>query len=348
MTHSLTVTEFLSAPGLLLDVRSPAEYAQGHIPGAVSFPLFSNEERAQVGTCYKQQGRELAIELGLKLVGPKLADFVTWAKQLAPDRRVRIHCWRGGMRSGSMGWLLETAGFEVSLLVGGYKAFRRWALEQFERPRPILMVGGMTGSGKTDILKALAEQGAQTLDLEQLAHHRGSSFGALGMLPQPSTEHFENRIAVAWAGFRSQQPVWIEAESKRVGTCRIPEALFQQMDRAPVLEIVRSRAERLNYLVQIYGTADRQELIVATERIRKRLGGVRTQQAVDLIQQGRLAEASDLILEYYDKTYRYDLQRRAVEIYSIDVAGLSAAAAAERLLKQAALLTQPHQPLASC
>lgn len=333
MVRSLTVEQFLQAPGVILDVRSPGEYEQGYIPGAVSFPLFTNEERAKVGTCYKQQGRDQAVELGFEIAGPKCANFVKQAKSLAPDRRVRVHCWRGGMRSGAIGWILEMAGLEVSVLAGGYKAFRNWVLAQFQVPRSILILGGMTGMGKTDILAALADRGAQVLNLENLANHRGSSYGNLGLPEQPSTEQFENLIAVQWVNFDPAQPVWIEAESKRIGVCRIPDALFQQMDRSPVIEVTRPRSERLQSLVNVYGLSDRQDLIDATERIRKRLGGQRTQAAVKLIQENQLPAACDIILDYYDKTYTYDLHRRHVSIHSLDITGLTPEASADRLLE---------------
>ncbi|WP_088892527.1 tRNA 2-selenouridine(34) synthase MnmH [Leptolyngbya ohadii] len=329
----LNTIDFLASPGVLLDVRSPGEYEQGHIPGAVSFPLFTNEERAQVGTCYKQEGRDAAVELGFQLAGPKFAEFIATAKQLAPNRQVRLHCWRGGMRSEAVAWVLRMAGFQGVTLKGGYKAFRNWALRTFEQPKPIVILGGMTGTGKTDVLLALREQGAQVLDLEAIASHRGSSYGSLGLPPQPTNEQFENEIAVQWASFHADSPIWIEAESKRIGTCRIPESLFQQMDRAEVLEIVRPRSERLALLVGVYGTADREALVTATERIRKRLGGLRTQQAVDLIRQGQLSEGFGIVLEYYDKTYTYDLERREVVIHPIEVAGLSADRAAVKLLE---------------
>lgn len=334
MAEALTVEAFLQASGIILDVRSPAEYAQGHIPGAVSFPLFTDEERATVGTCYKQQGRDQAVELGFEIAGPKCADFIKRAKALAEDRPLRLHCWRGGMRSEAVAWILTMAGLEVRLLVGGYKAFRRWVLERVEQPKPILIVGGMTGVGKTDILKALADRGAQVLDLERLANHRGSSYGNLGLPAQPTTEQFENEIALEWSAFNTQTPIWIEAESKRVGTCRIPQALFQQMDRSPVLEVNRSRQERIDALVELYGAADRQELIAATQRIHKRLGGQHTKAAVDFLQQGNLNAACDLILQYYDKTYTYDLQRRQVPMYAIDITGCSAAMSAALLLEK--------------
>lgn len=328
----LTFDEFLHAPGPILDVRSPGEYAQGHIPEAVSFPLFSDSERAEVGTCYKQQGRDQAVELGFALAGPKFASFISEAKSLSPQRRVRLHCWRGGMRSEAVAWVLQLAGFEVTLLVGGYKAFRRWVLQQLALPKPILILGGMTGTGKTDILQSLATLGAQVIDLEGLASHRGSSFGALGLPAQPTNEQFENQLALAWAQIDSRNPVWLEAESRRIGLCRIPDPLFHQMEQAPVLEIRRQRAERLAHLVAVYGTINRQELITATERIQRRLGGLRTQQAVAHLQQNQLAAAFDLILDYYDRTYSYDLERRQIRVEPIEASGLTQIELAQRLL----------------
>jgi tRNA 2-selenouridine synthase len=334
MPQVLTADEFLNAPGVILDVRSPAEYEQGHIPGAVSFPLFSDEERAQVGTCYKQQGQEKAIELGLAIVGPKLAHFVTQAKTIAPTRQVRLHCWRGGMRSSNMALLLETAGMKVSLLEGGYKAFRRWVRTTLATPRKILVLAGMTGTGKTAVLSALAERGEQVLDLEQLANHRGSSYGNLGLPAQPTTEHYENLIALTWQQFDSQRPVWLEAESRQVGTCRIPTEIFQPMMQADVIQIERSYAERLSLLLKDYGQVDINELIAATERLKKRLGGERTQRAIEAIQKGDSATALQIVLAYYDKTYRYDLQQRQPCLCTINLTGLTNDEAVNLLLEK--------------
>ncbi|MBT9311539.1 tRNA 2-selenouridine(34) synthase MnmH [Leptothoe kymatousa] len=334
MTQLLSITDFWQAPGPILDVRSPGEYAQGHLPHAVSFPLFSDEERAQVGTCYKQQGKETAVELGLEIVGPKMAGLVKQAKTLAPERQVRVHCWRGGMRSGSVGWLLETSGLDVALLTGGYKAFRGWVRSTLAMPRPMIVVGGMTGTGKTDILHALRDLGEQVLDLEGLANHRGSSYGALMQPPQPSTEQFENLLAEQWCQFSPDRPVWIEAESRQVGACRVPDEIMQQMEAANTLEILRSEPERLKLLVEIYGQADPDGLIAATERLQRRLGGLRTQTAVEHIKQGDLAAAASVVLSYYDRTYRHDLVRRGKEIPTVNVAEMSAMDAARCLLYQ--------------
>ncbi len=331
MVQSLHPDEFLKTSGAILDVRSPGEYTQGHIPGAKSLPLLSDEERAKVGICYKQNGRESAVELGFEIVGPKCASLITQAKILAPDKTIRLYCWRGGMRSESMAWLLEMAGFNVTVLKGGYKAFRGWGRSLFQIPQQIIILAGMTGSGKTEILNALAARGEQILDLEKLANHRGSSYGGLGQPAQPTNEQFWNLITIHWAKLNRQKPVWIEAESKGIGICRIPQEIVEQMMRSrsvagavsPVVEITRSREERVQLLVEIYGNAATEELVRATKRIQKRLGGVRTQQAIELIQQGNLAAACHIILDYYDKTYRYDLNKRHVEIHRINLSGLS-------------------------
>jgi tRNA 2-selenouridine synthase len=328
---ALAIDAFLQAPGPILDVRSPGEYAQGHLPGALSFPLFSDDERAKVGICYKHAGRDAAVELGFDLAGGKFGDFIRTARDLAPDRRVRLHCWRGGMRSGAVAWVLTLGGFEVTTLEGGYKSFRRWGHRHFAEPRSLRVLGGMTGTGKTHILHALAAQGESVVDLEAHANHRGSSYGGLDMPPQPSTEQFENLIAMDLATLPCDRPLWLEAESRRIGTCRVPEALFLQMDAAPTVEIVRPLEERLSILVDMYGATDREALVVATERIRKRLGGQRTQAAIALLRTGDLRAAFTILLDYYDRAYRYDLERRQKTIPTVDVTGCDAAAAAEKL-----------------
>ncbi|QQE66504.1 tRNA 2-selenouridine synthase [Leptolyngbya sp. BL0902] len=333
MPIALSVDDFLQQSGPILDVRSPGEYAQGHIPSAVSFPLFSDDERAQVGTCYKQVGRDAAVELGFEIAGPKCATFVRQAKELAPDLSLRVHCWRGGMRSGGVGWILETAGFQVYTLAGGYKAYRQWVRQVLATPKPIVVLGGMTGTAKTLILRELAQMGEPVIDLEHLANNRGSSYGALMLPPQPSTEHYENLLAAAWAQFGGDRSIWLEAESRRVGTCRIPDELFLQMLAAPALEVTRSVEERLDLLVSIYGGADPEDLVMATQRIQRRLGGQHAKAAVDLIRAGDLRSACAIILAYYDRTYRHDLERRGKTIPQIDITGLSPDQSAQRLLQ---------------
>ncbi|MFM2430664.1 MAG: hypothetical protein RLZZ511_1877 [Cyanobacteriota bacterium] len=335
MPQSLAIEAFLASPLPLLDSRSPSEFAQGRMPNAISFPLFDDAERAAVGTCYKQVSQEAAIELGLELVGPKLAGFVRQAKTIAPDRRVRLHCWRGGMRSQSLAWLLETAGFEVQVLSGGYKSFRRWVRATLAQPKRLTVLGGMTGTGKTALLHDLAALGEQVLDLEQLANHRGSSYGALGLPPQPSQEQFDNDLAIAWAQFQPDRRVWLEAESRRIGVCRIPDEILKPMLNTPVIQVERSLDFRLKLLEQIYGQSDPAELIKATQRISKHIGGQNANQAIEYIQAGNLKPAIAIVLSYYDKTYTYDLQRRGVPIIPVITAGMNARTIAQKLITTA-------------
>jgi len=336
------VERFLQGTAPVVDVRAPSEFAQGHIPGARNLPLFSDEQRAAVGTTYKQQGRQAAVQLGLELVGPRLGELGSqlsaWAEE-AGGAPLRLHCWRGGMRSESVAWLASQLDLPVVLLEGGYKSFRRWALALFDTPWPIHLMGGRTGSGKTDLLLALAERQVAVVDLEGLAHHRGSSFGSLGMPPQPSSEHYENRIALALHGYREAEQIWVEAESVQVGRCRIPGGIWRQMQAAPLLEIRRPLEERLEQLVEVYGSQDPDALKEATERIARRLGPQRTAAALEAIEAQQWGEAARQMLDYYDRCYDHELERHgAADQHRLlgheDLAGLSAEAAADQLISR--------------
>ncbi|MFM8451159.1 MAG: tRNA 2-selenouridine(34) synthase MnmH [Haliscomenobacter sp.] len=293
-------------PGVVLDVRTPAEYAAGHIPGAVNLPLFSNEERVVVGTLYKQVSPQAAFQKGLKYAGAKLAWYVSEAERLSPNRQVTIHCWRGGQRSGSLAWLLSFAGFEVTVLQGGYKAYRRHILAEFEsRSMPYLILGGPTGSGKTALLHQMERMGEQILDLEKLAHHKGSSFGALGELPQPSVEQFENNLYAALHRLEPGRRVWVENESRSIGRVFLPEGLWHRLQRSPLIEVHMPFEARVNHLVEGYGQFSGEELEAAFVRIERKLGGQFVKAALESLQQGDYAAAAAIALKYYDKTYAY-------------------------------------------
>ena len=333
-TPLLTVDAFLAAGGPLVDVRSPGEFEQGHIPQAINLPLFSDGQRAQVGTCYKQEGRQAAVMLGLALVGPRLQELAQGLSALAqPDQPIRLHCWRGGMRSSSMAWLASSLELPVVLLDGGYKGYRRWVLASFERPLPLLLLAGRTGTGKTDLLQALAQRGQAVVDLEGLANHRGSSFGGLGMAPQPSSEHYENLLAATLLALQGRSPIWLEAESAQVGRCRIPGALWRQMGEAPAIEIQRSQQERVGQLVATYGHHGQEALGAATARISRRLGPQRSAAALAAIEVSDWAGACAQMLDYYDRCYDHELTRRQRPLLaSFDLSGLDPAAAAELLI----------------
>ncbi|PJJ48703.1 tRNA 2-selenouridine(34) synthase MnmH [Hymenobacter chitinivorans] len=308
----IPLSDFLTGPAdaPILDVRAPIEYAHGHIPGALSLPLFSDEERARIGTAYKQVSQDRAIHIGLDFFGPKMSRMVKQAQKLAPNKEVRLHCWRGGMRSGAVHWLLELAGFKVHLLDKGYKDYRRWALAQFAEPRPMLILGGLTGSGKTDVLHELARRGETIVDLEGLANHKGSSFGAIGLPPQPTPEQFENNLALELSQLPAGVTPWLEDESLTIGRLTIPKPLFEQMRAAPLLVLDIPRPVRTRKLAAEYGKEDPQQLAEAIQRISKRLGGLATKEALAAIEVGDMEKMVDIALSYYDKTYGFGLDNK--------------------------------------
>jgi len=359
LIQQLNIKQFLDKATYLplIDVRSPAEYERGHIPGAVNIPVFDNDERAEVGTMYKQVGRDKAILLGLRIVEGKLAGFVKKVKNSPPPTpplqlplpsgrgpgggaAVLIHCWRGGMRSERFAELLEQAGFEVYTLERGYKAYRNFVLERFEQkfspfgglgvlsagsPPPsggagggLLILGGMTGSGKTEVLQYLVRSGHQVLNLEEIANHKGSAFGHLGQELQPTTEQFHNDISVVWQKFNLNKTIWIEDESQAIGTVRIPEPLFLQMRKSPVIKIELSREIRAKRLVNEYAMFDNEQLKKVILKIEKRLGGLNTKNALDALEKHDYLAVADITLRYYDKAYNYGLSKRSPDsVFSI-------------------------------
>lgn len=338
----------------LLDVRSPAEYQTAHMAGAHNLPLFSDAERAQVGTAYARQGQEAASLLALRLVGGRLADMVESARRIcpprpltpdaaaalaacpaasagtipampetpsAPCRHVLLHCWRGGLRSRSVGWLLESCGFTVHLLRGGYRAFRTHVRKELARPRPVLVLGGMTGCGKTDILHALAALGEQIIDLEGLAHHRGSAFGAVALSGgQPGNEAFENSLFEQWRTLDPRRPVWLEDESRRIGHVTLCEEFFRHIDTSPLLVVDLPLPLRIRRLVAIYGSAAPgsppapdivEALCAALQKLHRRLGSAACARCCELVREGRLDEAVGRVLHYYDKCYGHQQAQRS-------------------------------------
>lgn len=321
MIHTLNIDDFLrtatSIP--IIDVRTPLEYDHAHIPGAFNLPIFSNEERVRVGTTYKQQGREEAILLGFDLTGPKWSGFIKTALEIAPDKKIGVHCWRGGMRSGAMAWALSLYGFEVYLLEGGYKKFRNWVLNKFTEKYTILILGGMTGSGKTLVLRELKKQGQQVIDLEDLADHQGSSYGSMGKDVQPSQECFENLLATRLAAIDCTAPLWLEDESLTIGKRFIPNGIWHQMREAPVVKMVVPADERVKFLAEEYGQLNPDFLVESTERIGKRLGPVQTRDAILAIRENRMQDFVKTVLVYYDKTYGGGQSKRNPEsVYSIE------------------------------
>jgi tRNA 2-selenouridine synthase len=322
----------------VFDVRSPAEFAHAHMPNATSLPLFTDDQRKIIGTAYKQESRQIAVNIGLEYFSERMkiihdeveANILSW-KESQKDKQynnvpILLHCWRGGMRSGAVAWLLNLYGHKIYTLQGGYKSFRNWALGQFEKEYKLKILGGFTGSGKTMLLLEMKAKGKSIIDLENLANHKGSAFGSLGEKAQPSQEMFENLLAVELQkanktnvkneidnDFLSQKEVceiWIEDESRHIGTAGIPQKFWEQMRKSPVYFLDISFGERLKNIVSTYGVFEKEKLISATARIAKRLGGLETKKTIDFFGGENLQEAFSILLHYYDKLYTKSLQNR--------------------------------------
>jgi tRNA 2-selenouridine synthase len=294
----------------IVDVRSPFEYNFGHIPGAVNIPLFEDKEREAVGTKYKKEGRLPAILEGLKYTGPALLSKLEQGLKIAKNGKLLVHCWRGGMRSEAMAWLFSLGDLEVNVLDGGYKSYRRHILDSLSEKRKMIVLGGMTGSSKTLILRYLNSSGQQVLDLEHLANHKGSAFGALGQLPQPTTEQFGNILFNQWQQLNSYLPFWIEDESRNIGSVFMPDTFYLNMQETSAIVLVMNVNSRLPRLIEEYSAYPPESLKTSVLKISKRLGGDKTRDAIDAIEKRDFAKAIEIVLHYYDKAYMFGLKKR--------------------------------------
>jgi tRNA 2-selenouridine synthase len=343
----LHIEEFLqlAETNLLLDVRSPNEFAHAHIPQAVSLPLFTDEERKVVGTAYKQESKQKAIKHGLKYFGANMVQMVEAVEDLIAKRKdvskniVLVHCWRGGMRSAGVGWLLDLYGFKVYTLVGGYKAYRNWVLKQFDKEYNIHILGGLTGSGKTPLLYQVQKSGEKIIDLEAIANHKGSAFGGLDGVEQPTAEMFENMLAMElFKASLDDKVIWIENESQRIGNINMPSSFFKNIRTKPVFFLDIPFEERLNHIVEGYGKHKKEALINTIVRIKKRLGGLETKNAINFLLENNVKECFRILLSYYDKWYmKSTLDRESLEqlITTIHADKVDAVANANKLLNHA-------------
>ena len=292
------------------DVRTPMEYEKGHIPGARLYPLFSNEERAEIGKLYALKGHDTAVQKGMEMVGPRLNRYVDHAQAMAPDKEILLYCWRGGMRSASLGWLLQTAGFKVGLLEGGYRTYRRYLHALFEKRYRLYIIGGYTGSGKTSMLEKLREKGEQVINLERLAAHKGSTFGWIGEHDQPSQEQFENELGWEWMKLDPGCVTWLEDESINIGKVQIPLPLFRLMQHSQMILLKTGIESRIEKLVSDYSMDSKDALVFCFQQLEKRMGGERSGEAIKAVQTGDFRTAAFIALQYYDKAYGKLLDKR--------------------------------------
>ena len=293
---------------LFVDVRTPLEYGEDHIPGACNVPLLTNEERVEIGTLFKQVGPQAARRRGLELTASRLPVLVAEIDRAAAGRPIIVYCWRGGLRSRTVTTVLDLTGFPVRQLVGGYKAFRNLVnatFENFTPPGPLVVLHGLTGIGKTTFLGHLQEYGATTIDLEGLACHRGSAFGSLGLSQELSQKRFETLLWDAFRGCPAGRPIFIEGESRRIGKLFLPGNLYEVMKGSIKVWSEASRETRVRRLLEEYGKVEYREMMAdALDRIRKKLGGEQYAELVGHLERWELGLLTEgLMTHYYDRLY---------------------------------------------
>ena len=310
----IELTEFLQLRHQLpvVDVRSEGEFQEGHIRSALNIPLLNNQERIAVGTDYKQKGQAEAIKTGFRLVGPRLHDIIINAQQVSKE--IIVHCWRGGMRSSNFCQFVGMAGVKTHQLKGGYKVYRHHAVESFAKPFQFLVVGGCTGSGKSEILQALSRKGEQIIDLEGLANHKGSAFGGLMMPAQPTTEQFQNELFEEIAKLDLNKRIWIEDESIAIGKIFLPQDLWQTMRTSSVVEVKVDKPVRVQRLVKEYGMANKEEFLQAMIDVTNKLGGQHFNTAKEKLLEDDMFSTIDILLTYYDKAYLRGLEKKKQRI----------------------------------
>lgn len=317
---SLDVKDFLSKSKneLIVDVRAPIEFCKGSLPNAINIPLFEDSERAEIGTLYKQQGKDTAVHRGLEIVSPKMTLFVDQVKALSKNKKVFAYCFRGGMRSNSFAWLMNTSGLEACIMQGGYKAFRNYALDYFEQDRKIILLGGKTGSGKTDILKKLNALSFQTVDLENIAHHKGSAFGSINEQKQNPQQVFEHELFHQLYLLDESQNVILEDESQSIGYNKLPHGLWQQMKLATIIKMEIPFELRVQKLVDDYTTVDIDALKLCVTKISQQLGTLNAKLCLQYLDDGNLSDVARLSLLYYDRAYEFSYKNKKQPIIKLN------------------------------
>jgi tRNA 2-selenouridine synthase len=300
-----------------VDVRSPKEFEEDHIPGAVNIPLFSNEERSIVGTIYKKESKDLAIEKGLEIMSDKLPAMIKEYKKI--EGKVCIYCWRGGMRSGSITSLLKSLKFDVIKLKDGYKDYRRFVREELDKIKipKFIVIYGLTGSGKTDLLKQLPN----SLDLEGLAEHRGSIFGDINLIPN-SQKRFESLLLKRLLELQKEKVIYVEGESRRIGRILIHPTVWEHMQKAEKYKLICPDEERIERIHREYcHNIDKELFKTKILKIQKFLGKKKAEELIQLLEEDKIKKVIEIILlEYYDKLYAHTIESKT---YTKTISSLS-------------------------
>jgi tRNA 2-selenouridine synthase len=328
--HTVSFHPDLLDTHCIIDARTPLEFEEDHLPGAINVPLLTNEERVEIGTLYKQQGAHLARIRGLELTAPRFPEIMRTIASAAAGRPILVYCWRGGLRSRTIATIMELTGFDVQQLTGGYKAFRNHVIDNctpFVPPGPLVVLHGMTGTGKTTLLNILAERGESTVDLEGLARHRGSAFGSLGLSQDGLTQkHFETLVWDTFRRLTPGRPIYIEGESRRIGRMTLPGDLYDVMHRSCKVWCTASAETRIRRLTEEYGLKMYEEgLKESLLKIRKKLGGEKYDEIAGYLERWEMEPfMAELISSYYDRMY-YKV-REWTEDITLDLEDFSAAA----------------------
>ncbi|MEM9135898.1 MAG: tRNA 2-selenouridine(34) synthase MnmH [Cyanobacteria bacterium P01_F01_bin.42] len=315
----------------VLDVRSPAEFAEDHVPGAVNLPVLSDSERAEVGTLYKQVSPFIARKRGASLVSRNISEHLsTYLADMPKDYAPVVYCWRGGQRSFSMATILSQVGWRTGVLSGGYKTYRKHVRQQLETvPRQFQfnVLCGLTGTAKTEILRRLSSAQTQVLDLEKLANHRGSLLGREVDSPQPSQKQFDSDLLSALEQFDPKRPLWVEAESNKIGQIFIPSQLWTRLKQGRCVEILAPVASRVSYLVNTYPqfSANLPTLMTELRKLKQRYGKAQIDQWQVIIERGSAAEiVRSLLAVHYDPAYRKSMgQQYLNQVDQISLSELS-------------------------
>lgn len=313
MENLVTIEQALELSNpLFIDLRSPVEYEAAHIPGALNIPLFEDDERALVGTIYRENSPESAIDEGFSLAAPKLPGIYRRIKELSSKYNIVLYCWRGGMRSQAISQVLTMLGSNHYRLEGGFKSFRQYVLEFFSKPltQEIVVLHGLTGVGKTDYLNRLRMEGLPALDLEGLAHNRGSVFGHIGMGRPTTQKQFDGELFFFCRKFRDWPRIMVECESKRIGNVVLPETIFAAMERGRRVLLYDSMENRINRLIAAYALEENPDnlraLRASVERLQKHLGRRKTEDLLEALRERDYPRAVyTLLIDYYDPLYKY-------------------------------------------